>query len=113
MSFFLYLGNLKLGKIMKTNHFAKKLKKLRIDKGHTLKEVATGIDVPLTTYREWEYGRETKGVHPLIKLADFYQIGLNELIRGESQYSLGDVIFIVKKIEKELEKIKKNVSSFL
>ena len=40
----------------------KKLKRLRIQRDLTMREVAAGIQVPLTAYREWEYGRAIRGL---------------------------------------------------
>src|SRR5882762_1035006 len=42
-------------------------RRLRNERKKTLREVAAAICVPLTTYREWEYGRAIRGEH-MIKL---------------------------------------------
>jgi transcriptional regulator with XRE-family HTH domain len=57
---------------------SKKLKKLRMQRGFTMREVADGIAVPLITYREWEYGRAIRGEF-LIKLAKFFGISAEDL----------------------------------
>jgi transcriptional regulator with XRE-family HTH domain len=43
-----------------------------------MREVAKGIGVPLTTYREWEYGRSVQGKH-LVSLAKFYGVSAESL----------------------------------
>ena len=43
-----------------------------------MREVAIGIGVPLTTYREWEYGRAVQGKH-LVNLAKFYGVSAESL----------------------------------
>jgi transcriptional regulator with XRE-family HTH domain len=55
-----------------------RLKQFRAERNLTMREVATAIGVPLTTYREWEYGRAIRGEF-LIKLAKFFGISAEDL----------------------------------
>lgn len=55
-----------------------KIKRLREERRLTLKDVADGIGVPLTTYREWEYGRAIRPKN-LVKLSAFFGVSLDEL----------------------------------
>ena len=48
-----------------------------------MREMAEKLEVPITTYREWEYGREIKG-EPYPKMARILSIGLWELLTGEA-----------------------------
>jgi transcriptional regulator with XRE-family HTH domain len=59
-----------------------KIKRLRKERKLTLREVAQGIGVPLTTYREWEYGRAIRSEH-LINLAKFFGVSLEDLTNSE------------------------------
>jgi transcriptional regulator with XRE-family HTH domain len=47
-----------------------------------MREVASAIGVPLTTYREWEYGRAVRSQN-LVKLANFFGVSMEQLT-GES-----------------------------
>jgi transcriptional regulator with XRE-family HTH domain len=69
------------------NTISKNLKTLRCSRKMAMKSVAQAIDVPITTYREWEYGRAIRGEH-LIKLAKFFGISSEELVGHESEKSL-------------------------
>jgi transcriptional regulator with XRE-family HTH domain len=64
---------------METFHL--RLRKLRKDKGLTIKSIAQKIGVPETTYREWEYGRSIRG-QPYIILAEVLGVSLHELLGG-------------------------------
>ena len=66
--------------------FNKRLKTLRTMKGLTMKEVAQATDVPLSTYREWEYGRAIQG-EPYLKIAQALSVSLSELLTGSSRNS--------------------------
>ena len=70
---------------MKTREtaFAKRLKVFRKRAGLTTQEVAKLCQVAESTYREWEYGREIRGVKAYESLARAYQVNLAELILGE------------------------------
>lgn len=81
-----------------------RLKRLRLHKNLSVKDVAAAIGVPVTTYREWENGRKIVG-EPYKELSQILGVGLYELITGEkwdSQSVVGSVV----NIEAELRKIK-------
>lgn len=63
--------------------FGNRLKKLRKDKGFTVKEVASKAGIPLSSYREWEQGRKILG-EPYPDLANALGITLGELFGLES-----------------------------
>lgn len=63
--------------------FYKRLRQFRENRRLPMREVAKGIGVPLTTYREWEYGRAVQGKH-LVNLAKFYGISA-EALAGQSE----------------------------
>lgn len=70
---------------MKTNNesLGQRLERLRKEKNLTAKAVARLIDVPESTYREWEYGRGLK-LPPCQKISQVLGISVSELITGES-----------------------------
>lgn len=96
---------------MKSETFHERLKRLRTQKGLTMKEVARAIAVPETTYREWEYGRDIKGAEPYIKLAVVFGIGVHELLTGSKndKYLVMDEITL---LQKSLHRLKTQLESF-
>ncbi len=51
-----------------------------------MKEVAAAAEVPLSTYREWEYGRAVQG-EPYLKIAKALSVSLSELLVGSAEHS--------------------------
>jgi hypothetical protein len=75
-----------------------------------MKEVAKSISVPETTYREWEYGRNIKGIEPYIRLSKIFEVSIHELLTGmRSDKSL--VIQEINSIQKNLDRLKGQVES--
>lgn len=62
--------------------FAAKLRKLRLERGLSIKEVADKAGFPISTYRSWEEGTQIVGEAPYIALSKFYNISLDNLIIG-------------------------------
>jgi transcriptional regulator with XRE-family HTH domain len=62
--------------------FSKRLKRLRESKNLSATEMARRIQVPATTYREWEYGRGAK-FPPFLKISQVLAISVTELVTGE------------------------------
>jgi transcriptional regulator with XRE-family HTH domain len=60
---------------MKLNN---KLRTLRQAKRMTMKKIATLIGIPVSTYRDWEYGSKVpaENVH---KIAKIFQVSVSEL----------------------------------
>ena len=69
---------------MKTESLAERIRRLRIENGLTIREVAEAIQVPITTYRDWEYGKAIRG-EPYSKLASVFNVSLEELLLGEEK----------------------------
>lgn len=63
--------------------FGERLRVLREKRGLTLKGTANLVGVPISTYREWEYGRKILG-EPYLKLAEVFEVSLNELFGAKS-----------------------------
>ena len=70
---------------MENQEFYKRLQHLREKNGFTVTEVSRRVGVPLTTYREWEYGRSIRNPENYRKLSEILNVSLYELITGEKQ----------------------------
>jgi transcriptional regulator with XRE-family HTH domain len=88
----------------------KKLEKFRKNKNLTLREMAMRINVPVSTYRNWEYGRNIKG-EPYLKITKVLNISLNELFGIEPFKSSEEIMKKLKIIKQQAELIEKNVQS--
>ena len=60
-----------------------RLKLLREKRGLTARQLADQIGVPVSTYREWEYGRAIVG-EPYVAMSKALDVGVHELLTGES-----------------------------
>lgn len=86
------------------------MKKLRLQQGLSLTEVAHKAHVAVSTYREWEYGREIKG-EPYVRIAQALNVSLYELLTGEKakfSKTLGEIVLIeeaCKKLRQDLESL--------
>jgi transcriptional regulator with XRE-family HTH domain len=89
--------------------FHRRLKKLRERKGLTVKEAAKLIDVPMTTYRDWEYGRAVTG-EPYVKIAKAFGVSLNWLLdfTDEEQPNPEEII---DRVVNDLQQLKSEISS--
>jgi transcriptional regulator with XRE-family HTH domain len=67
------------------NGFAERIKKLREEKKLKVAQVAKSIGVSVSTYRDWEYGREIKGESAYVNLARFYGVSLSYIIQGKEE----------------------------
>src|SRR5689334_8298643 len=64
----------------------RRLKRLRLKRGLSMKAIAAQIKVPLTTYRNWEYGRAIRG-EPYERIAQALGVDLTELLTGKKPRS--------------------------
>lgn len=81
--------------------FGTRLKRLRTEKQLTAKQMSLMTGIPLSTYREWENGRQIKG-QPYVNLAHALDVSLYELLTGESPPRV-DSIELIAKIERDLK----------
>lgn len=58
--------------------------KLRNEKGMKDSDVAKALNIPQSTFSEWKNGRAVPKVPKLLKIADFFGITLDELVRGHA-----------------------------
>lgn len=61
-----------------------KLQQLRIRQGLSMKEVASALSMPYTTYVNYEKGAREPGSETLIRFADFYGVSVDYLIGRET-----------------------------
>jgi len=62
---------------------AQKIRKLRLERKMTLKETAKLLDVPASTYRDWEYGRKIPA-DAILKLAEAFDVPINVFTHRET-----------------------------
>lgn len=59
------------------------LKKLRLQHGYTLQQVADGVHVNQSTYKNYEYGRREPDLETVANLASFYKVSTDYLLGRE------------------------------
>lgn len=64
-------------------NFAKRITRLRRQRQLTQKDVADALEIPLSTYKEWEYGRRIQGEEIYARLAEVLSVDLRTLLTGE------------------------------
>ena len=67
------------------NTFAKRIYKLRIEKGYTQKQVATAINVLECTVSHWENGSRECDFDTLLLLSEFFGVSCDYLL-GKIDY---------------------------
>lgn len=89
----------------------KRLERLRKAQGLTAKAMAQLVEIPESTYREWEYGRGLK-LPPFQKISQVLAISVTELVTGQKpplQNHLGEL----EKIELQCREARLKLSSLL
>lgn len=86
-----------------------RIRKLRIQQNLTIKDVAERAGIPVSTYRDWEQGREIKG-EPYVKIARALNVSLYELMTGE-RGNLLKLYAEIEKIELSCQAIRKHAES--
>ena len=95
----------------RTELFATRIKRLRLGTRLSLKDMANRLGVPVSTYREWEYGRTIRG-QPYMRMAEVLGVSVLELLTGKTP-SNQSVFKEIKTIEKHLAMLKMELESFL
>lgn len=89
--------------------FGERLKKFRLRSKISQRESARRIGVPESTYREWEYGRAIRDHKIYPKIAQVFQVTLEELFGvSTTDQSLDD---LAERISSDAERLKKLVSA--
>lgn len=63
--------------------FNDRLRKLRADNGYTLKVVAQGIGIPLSTYSNYEQGIREPSLETINRICNFYGVSADYLLGRE------------------------------
>ena len=58
---------------------------LRNNKGVRDADVSKATGIPQSTFTDWKNGKYVPKVEKLLKLADYFQVSLDEFIRKEKQ----------------------------
>ena len=66
--------------------FSEKLKELRLERRLTLKELSSLLDMPLTTYANYEQGKREPSIATLKLICDFYDVSADYLIGRTDSY---------------------------
>lgn len=69
---------------------SERLKKLRKETGATQVKLADATGISRSSYSSYEEGRAIPPLDTLLRLADFYQISLDELVRGNTGPKKGE-----------------------
>ncbi|MBQ7373229.1 MAG: helix-turn-helix transcriptional regulator [Clostridia bacterium] len=65
---------------METNlKFHKNLKDWRIERGLSQKELSQALNIPVSTYANWEQGRRNPGVQDIYQILSILNISANDL----------------------------------
>ena len=75
-----------------------------------MKQVAARLNVPVTTYREWEKGRQIKG-EPYARIAELFKVTLGEILTG-TRSDISEVIAELDRVQSSLDEIKKKLAKF-
>ncbi len=68
------------------NNLLENLKLLRKEKNLSQRDVAKALDIHFVNYNRYENGSHQIPLEILIKLADFYDISLDELVGRNEKY---------------------------
>jgi len=88
-----------------------RLKRFRTRRGLSIKTVSALSGIPISTYKEWENGRQIRG-EPYPILAEALQVTLQELITGEKPQA-GRILERMDRLQIEIESIKKDLISLI
>ena len=97
-------------KKQETEAFHSRLTRLRKKSGLSMKKVAEALEIPESTYREWEYGRAIQG-EPYVKLGKVFGVSIYELLGG-SRPEMKALLSTVDELEEGLKKLRIQVGSF-
>lgn len=92
--------------------FAQRITRLRIKKELTQRNVAESLKIPLSTYKEWEYGRRIQGEEIYARLAEALEVSLKTLLTGEQSPGKEELLEKVNIALKQLRELKASLVSF-
>ena len=91
--------------------FAQRIASLRQKRGLTQRKVAEALNIPLSTYKEWEYGRRMQGEEVYVRLAEIFEVNLKTLLTGHGQQTKDDILEKVHLVLKQMNEVKKSLMS--
>jgi len=65
-----------------TNNFSNNLKALRKENKLSQNDLASYLNISYKTISSWEKGRSEPKIDMLLKLADYFHVTLDELVKG-------------------------------
>ena len=89
--------------------FHERLVRMRKARNLRASEIAEAVEVPASTYRDWENGKGLR-VPPYQKISQLLNVSLSELITGE-RTELGEMIQMLEELEEKVREIKVKVGS--
>ena len=93
--------------------FAKRITNLRLKNGLTQRQVAEALGVPLSTYKEWEYGRKIQGEEYYVKMSEIFQVNLRTLLTGEQTQEQQDLLQRLQALLNQVNELKAALISVL
>lgn len=79
-----------------------KLKELRKDKGISLKELGTVVGVAESTMSLYENGKRQPDYETLLKLAEYFGVTVDYLLRGSEEERLPEELIILNRNAKKM-----------
>lgn len=92
--------------------FGQRITKLRMQRNLTQREVAEALRIPLSTYKEWEYGRRIQGEGKYVGLSEVFEVSLRTLLTGEPQADKNELLEKVRHASILINEVKKALNSF-
>lgn len=74
---------------MEESILGENLKELREERGLKQSDVAQELNIPIPTYSSWERGRTEPGIDWLLRLADYFDVSVDRLLRPERSLVIG------------------------
>lgn len=93
--------------------FAKRITNLRLKNGLTQRQVAESLGVPLSTYKEWEYGRKIQGEEYYVKMSEVFSVNIRTLLTGEQNPRQEDLLQRLEVALTQLQELKSALISVL
>jgi transcriptional regulator with XRE-family HTH domain len=93
--------------------FAKRITNLRLKNGLTQRQVAESLGVPLSTYKEWEYGRKIQGEEFYVKMSEVFSVNIRTLLTGEQNQRQEDLLQRLEAALTQLQELKSALISVL
>ncbi|QLY26515.1 helix-turn-helix domain-containing protein [Bdellovibrio sp. KM01] len=90
---------------------ATRLKRMRTQKEMSAQQIADQAGIPVTTYREWENGRQILG-EPYEKLSKALDVSLFELMTGRKPKN-ADLFLKLEEVEKTLSELRSQLGNLL